>query len=143
MTFLQNRDICFNQGRLSMTYHDFHHKSLVRPKSKIDNDLNAWATLQTNHVDSTMKQGRNGCFLVVSTWNPRSVFVGNPRSVFVGYKANFFMEKSDAFRRSRKKIKLTKISKKKLRSDHYLHAKWPKITNIYLTSYMDDFLTEL
>ena len=70
-----------------------------------------------------MKQGGNGCFLVVSTWNPRSVFVGNPRSVFVGCKANFFMEKSDAFRRSRKKIKLTKISKKKLRSDHYLHAK--------------------
>ena len=33
-------------------------------------------TLQTHHVDSTLKQRGNGCFHVVSTWNPRGGFVG-------------------------------------------------------------------
>ena len=33
-------------------------------------------TLQTNHVDSTLKRRGNGRFHVVSTWNPRGVFVG-------------------------------------------------------------------
>ena len=28
-------------------------------------------------------------------------------------------------------------------SDPYLHPKWPKISNIYLTAQMGDFLTEL
>ena len=28
-------------------------------------------------------------------------------------------------------------------SDPYLRLKWPKITNIHLTTYMGDFLTEL
>ena len=32
--------------------------------------------LQTHHVDSTLKQRGNGRFHVVSTWNPRGVFVG-------------------------------------------------------------------
>ena len=31
--------------------------------------------LQTYHVDSTLKQRGNGRFHVVSTWNPRGVFV--------------------------------------------------------------------
>ena len=51
----------------------------------------------------------------------------------------FFTERSDASKISPKKIKLTKISGRKLRSDPYLHPKWPKITNIYLTTYMDNF----
>ena len=32
--------------------------------------------LQTHHVDSTLKRRGNGRFHVVSTWNPRGVFVG-------------------------------------------------------------------
>ena len=31
---------------------------------------------QTHHVDSTLKRRGNGRFNVVSTWNPRGVFVG-------------------------------------------------------------------
>ena len=34
------------------------------------------ATLQTLHVNSTLKRHENGRFDVVSTWNPRGVFVG-------------------------------------------------------------------
>ena len=33
-------------------------------------------SLQIHHVDSTLKQRGNGRFHVVSTWNPRGVFVG-------------------------------------------------------------------
>ena len=33
-------------------------------------------TLQTLHVDSTLKRRGNGRFHVFSTWNPRGVFVG-------------------------------------------------------------------
>ena len=34
-------------------------------------------TLQIHHVDSTLKRRGNGHFYVVSSWNPRGVFVGN------------------------------------------------------------------
>ena len=37
MSFLQNCEVCFNQERLPITYHNFRHKSLVRPKSKFPN----------------------------------------------------------------------------------------------------------
>ena len=37
MSFLQNFKVCFNQERLPITYHNFRHKSLVRPKSKSPN----------------------------------------------------------------------------------------------------------
>ena len=37
MSFLQNREVCFNQEKLPITYHNFCHKSLVRPKSKSPN----------------------------------------------------------------------------------------------------------
>ena len=37
MNFLQNCEVCFNQERLLITYHNFRHKSLVRPKSKSPN----------------------------------------------------------------------------------------------------------
>ena len=33
-------------------------------------------TLQTHHIDSPLKQRGNDRFHVVSTWNPRGVFVG-------------------------------------------------------------------
>ena len=33
-------------------------------------------TLQTQHVNSTLKRRGNGRFHVVLTWNPRGVFVG-------------------------------------------------------------------
>ena len=37
MGFLQICELCFNQERLSIPYHSFCHKSLVRPKSKSSN----------------------------------------------------------------------------------------------------------
>ena len=37
MSFLQNCEVCFNQERLPISYHNFCHKSLVRPKSKSPN----------------------------------------------------------------------------------------------------------
>ena len=37
MSFLQNFEVCFKKERLPITYHNFHHKSLVRPKSKSPN----------------------------------------------------------------------------------------------------------
>ena len=42
MSFPQNREVCFNQESLPINYHNFRHKSLVRPKSnsQIDKDLN-------------------------------------------------------------------------------------------------------
>ena len=46
--------------------------------SFIDGAFSLWVslTLQTHHVDSTLKRCGNGRFHVVSTWNPRGVFVG-------------------------------------------------------------------
>ena len=37
MSFQQNCEVCFNQERLPITYHNVRHKSLVRPKSKSPN----------------------------------------------------------------------------------------------------------
>ena len=33
-------------------------------------------TVQTHHLDSTLKRRGNGRFHIVSTWNPRGVFAG-------------------------------------------------------------------
>ena len=40
MSFIQKCNICFKEESLPLTYHNLHHKSLVRPKDKIDNNLN-------------------------------------------------------------------------------------------------------
>ena len=37
MSFTQNREVCFIQESLPITYHNFHHKILVRLKSKSPN----------------------------------------------------------------------------------------------------------
>ena len=37
MSFLENCEVYFNQERLPITYHNFRHKSLARPKSKSPN----------------------------------------------------------------------------------------------------------
>ena len=37
MGFLQNLKVYFNQESLPITYHNFRHQSLVRPKSKCSN----------------------------------------------------------------------------------------------------------
>ena len=37
MNFLQNLEVSFNQESLPIIYHNFHHKCLVRPKSKFPN----------------------------------------------------------------------------------------------------------
>ena len=39
-------------------------------------DIPVRITLQTLHAGSTLKRRGNGRFHVVSTWNPRGVFVG-------------------------------------------------------------------
>ena len=55
---------------------------------------------QTHHVDSTLKRRRNGRFHVVSTWNPRGVFV---RILLL------FLEKlENGIKTSFKKVKLFK-----------------------------------
>ena len=35
--FYKITKVCFNQESLPITFHNFHHKSLVRPKSKFPN----------------------------------------------------------------------------------------------------------
>ena len=55
------------------------------------------ATLQTLHVDSMLKRRENGRFHVVSTWNPRGVFVGrydletSPLTCFTSQWTGFYM----------------------------------------------------
>ena len=57
MTFLQNREVYFNQESLPITYHNFWHKSLVRPKSKSPN----WQVSQsmTCKANFLQKEGMN------------------------------------------------------------------------------------
>ena len=55
----------------------------------------------------------------------------------------FFAERYNSPSRSHKITKLTKISGRKLWSDLFWHPKWPKITNIHLTTYMCGFIIEL
>ena len=53
MNFLQNRKVCFKEKGLPITYYNFHHKSLVRPKSKIEKDLNPSDTNPIFHREIT------------------------------------------------------------------------------------------
>ena len=46
-------------------------ENLMKWSYKIEN-----SALQTHHVDFTLKRRGNGRFHIVSTWNPRGVFVG-------------------------------------------------------------------
>ena len=40
MNFVENLEVCFNQESLLTTYHNFRHKSLVRPRrSKVQHNL--------------------------------------------------------------------------------------------------------
>ena len=55
MGFLQNCEFCFNQERLSITYHSFCHKSLVRPKSKSSN----WQRSQPISYETKLSQRDN------------------------------------------------------------------------------------
>ena len=55
MSFLQNCEVCFNQERLPITYHNFRHKSLVRPKSKCPN----WQGSQPISYKAKFSQRRN------------------------------------------------------------------------------------
>ena len=52
MSSLQNRKVCFKEKGLPITYYNFHHKSLVRPKSKIEKDLNPSDTNPIFHRDN-------------------------------------------------------------------------------------------
>ena len=55
MSFLQNCEVCFNQERLPITYHNFRHKSLVRPKSKSPN----WQESQPISYKANFSQSDN------------------------------------------------------------------------------------
>ena len=48
MSFPQNREVSFNQESLPITYHNFRHQSLVRPKSKSPN----WQESQKDKIHS-------------------------------------------------------------------------------------------
>ena len=63
-SFLQNREVCFNQERLSITYLNFHHKSLVRPKSKSPN----WQGSQPISYKAKFSQ-RDNIYLVDLKWD--------------------------------------------------------------------------
>ena len=54
-------------------YYVFLIASLVSTRLLLDD-----ISLQTHHVDSTLIRRGNDRFHVVSTWNPRGVFVGLP-----------------------------------------------------------------
>ena len=57
MSFLQNCDVCFNQESLPITYYNFHHKCLVRPKSKF---LNWQGSQPISYMASfSQKEGMN------------------------------------------------------------------------------------
>ena len=58
-------------------------KESVKLKAKLY--FNAIITLQTQHVDSTLKRRGNDRFHVVSRWNPRGVFVLLPLLNVAGY----------------------------------------------------------
>ena len=49
ISFTPNREVCFKQEMLPITYHNLNHESLVRPKSKIDKDLILYATRSIFH----------------------------------------------------------------------------------------------
>ena len=51
---------------------------MTQPVSKflLQDQSHDCTSLQTHHMDSTLKRRGNDRFHVVSTWNPRGVFVG-------------------------------------------------------------------
>ena len=59
MSFLENRKVCFNQESLPITYHDFRHKNLVRPKNKYEN----WQISQPISYQTRFSQ-RDNIYLV-------------------------------------------------------------------------------
>ena len=59
MSVLQNREVCFNQESLPITYRNFRHKSMVRPKSKSPN----WQESQPISYMATISQ-RDNIYLV-------------------------------------------------------------------------------
>ena len=64
MSFLQNCEVCFNQERLPITYHNFRLKSLVRPKSKSPN----WQESQPIMYKAKFSQ-RDNVYLVDLKYN--------------------------------------------------------------------------
>ena len=63
-SFLQNCKVCFNQESLPITYHNFRHKSLVRPKSKSPN----WQGSQPISCKAKFSQ-RDNIYLVDLKYN--------------------------------------------------------------------------
>ena len=59
MSFLQNREVCFNQEILPITYHNFRQKSQIRPKIKSPN----WQGSQSISYKTKFSQ-RDNIYLV-------------------------------------------------------------------------------
>ena len=64
MSFLQNCKVCFNQERWLISYHNFRHKSLVRPKSKSPN----WQESQPISYKAKFSR-RDNTYLVQHNYN--------------------------------------------------------------------------
>ena len=63
--------------RLSLIAIISFHVSVSDVNLEKDVSVNSFPPVETRNVDSTLKPRGNGRFFVVSTWNPRGVFVGS------------------------------------------------------------------
>ena len=70
MTWIVSRPSFFFTRTEVISFLKCHNRLIVKLTIRIN-------TLQTHHVDSTLKRRGNDRFHVVSTWNPRGVFVGH------------------------------------------------------------------
>ena len=61
MSFLQNLKVHFNQESLPITYHKFHHQSLVRPKSKSSNQKGSQNISYKVHFSQKKNHAPNRC----------------------------------------------------------------------------------
>ena len=62
-----------------MTFASLFRETEPSDMKKVSHKANiklAFTSIQTHQADSTLKRRGNGRFHVVSTWNPRGVFVG-------------------------------------------------------------------
>ena len=85
MSFLQNREVLFNQESLPITYDNFRHKSLVRPKSKSPN----WQGSQLIRYKTKFSQ-RDNIYLVDLKYNITYQNICGKtkvRSIFMPWKA--------------------------------------------------------
>ena len=142
MSFLQNCEVCFNQERLPITYHNFRHKSLVRPKSKFPN----WQGSQLICYKAKFSQSHN-IYLADLKYNITYQNIqGKLRSGrFLNRKVCFNQESFPiTYHNFRHKSLVTPKSKLYLLYINLIYTlNDQKITNIHFATYMGGFLVEL